>query len=392
MNYKICKHKFKTANKYVEDKNKEGWDTYVVLSTPMINSFRDKLIEVGVTWEFQPDYYQNFIYIRGVEKEINSFIELVHEECENFNCEVKNVNSSLVCDPECDECKNELDLLNGKIKYVKCTNKRLKAMTSIAARSKKLKGHAEEKKFANKIKGITVPGNEKKQDVLSKNGELKLSLKSYVKKYQIFLHSKKHFNNNFGSFYELAPYFKKCILSFPETRNEYKLDEQKYKENFTLAIVELKKMIENNLESFLDISFFGEDCDGVALKNGDNYWYVFERYELLECLSNSIYIDISEGGQKVIFQADIGIKSKTRVSVGEIEMRHDPSNYGRLKFWMAGPKMNNPVLRLLKRNINGRCILLDKKIISEEKIVSGIILCGKALKFKKDLELVEETE
>lgn len=401
----LCEHKFKTANKYVEDNvdsfytDVSGWNEYRVLSMPDKDIFIKKFNEVSESrcnFGFRCDVHDDEIYIRGVEKEIDDFMELVNEECLGFNYSVVHRQPELVCDPECPECTH-LKLFGSNVSYETYGEVRSKGMTSEVARRKKLDGHIEEGEFANLIGGEVVSGNDQKQDVLSKNKTLKLSLKSEVLKYQVFLYSKKHFSEDVGEFHELAPYFKRCILCFPEDKDKYKsFDDyhpEKYKCKHKLKSVmsELKNVVEDNLEHFFDISFFANGSNAMALQD-KGYWYIYEQYEFLECLYKDINVILSKGtkifpagGQKIVFQAPIGQHGKKYVTIGEIEMRNDYSIYRNLKFWMGGPVFKYPLFTLLRKYITAQETLLEKKVIAEEEIENGIILCGKAINFKEEL-------
>ncbi len=381
---RVCEHKFKTTNEYIETHSESSiidvsnWGYHVILKTSEQSTFINLFKEVR-GFEFRYDINDNLIYIKGVEKDIYDFIELVKEEHETFNCETTKLQVGLAYDPDCLECNNELRLFNRDIKCITFSDKRSKAMLSQEASEKKLKGHAEEELLANKIGGKVITGHTK-PDVKSKSEKLLISVKGFVQKYQIFLYSKRRFIES-DDFSELAPYFIKCISSFPDNRNEYKIDKDIYKEKLRRSVGELtEKINDGNLEYFLDGAFFNDEANAICLKDNKDCFYFYEPYEFLKYLSEIVRVTKSKGskvfaagGQKVVFQAPLG-KDDSYVTIGEIEIRHDPANYGGLKFWMCGPKERNSLLRLLR-----------KKITKEEEINDGIILCGKSLGFKEEL-------
>jgi len=91
-------------------------------------------------------------------------------------------------------------------------------MTTENARRVKLAGHEAEKEFANLINGKIYLGS-RKRDVVDAQNNIH-SVKSGEKKWQIFLYKKSRFQKSIG--FIGAPYFIKCIESFPESRVVYK--------------------------------------------------------------------------------------------------------------------------------------------------------------------------
>ncbi len=267
--------------------------------------------------------------------------------------------------------------------YIKLSNSKstgYRGMTSHAASQVKIEGHKNENKFAYIIGGKVISG-QTKPDVESKGGKLRISCKQDAKKYQIFLYNEDRLSDK-NIFGELGRLLGKCLSHLPKTKDQYQVDRASYKEEGRESMIGLKeKLAEDSCfsEYFFDKAFFNEEANALALKDVDGRHYIFEPYEFSEHLSKNIQVKNSKGEHKVVFTASLGAHGQ-HVIVGEIERRVDLKNYRNLKFWIAGPKLKNSLLRLLKREIG-----------PQKSINNGlVILCGKAINFREELEFKNE--
>ena len=235
-----------------------------------------------------------------------------------------------------------------------------KAMTSEKASFVKLEGHRVEEKYNELIGGEIIKGTGK-IDIKDKNGKLH-SVKGGQLKWQIFLYGKNRFEYDFE---EIGKLFIKCIDSFPERREEYLKNKDKYKSILKENMVNLKKYLENDKsrKKFFVKSFLNNQIDYFAIYN-EEVFHIFDAEEAMGELSSLTKAENSKAkssgqrdDQKVIFK----YHNKT---VGEIEMRNDSEvHYRQVKFWMEK---------------KGTTDLLIENIPVNKQRGGGIILYGKA--------------
>lgn len=250
------------------------------------------------------------------------------------------------------------------------TPKKRRAMTTEAARRVKLAGHAAEKEFADIIGGQIYPGTRKK-DVIDAQNNIH-SVKSGDKKWQIFLYSKKRFEESIG--FIGASLFVECINSFPEKRTDYLQNKQIYKEALKSNMRNLKDFLADSSQIFLhsnkliflqEAIFHSSEVDYFTVKE-NNIFHIFDALEVIITIDNSTEVTNSKAiqadqmdDQKVIFKL-----SDRDITIGEIEMRNDSDvHYRQVKFWMD----RAITLELLK-----------EKISPSRKKTENIITYGKA--------------
>jgi len=249
-----------------------------------------------------------------------------------------------------------------------------RAMTSEKARYVRSKGHQDALKFA-KLLGLNKDYQndiKAKKDVIDQSG-YSYSVKSGEKKWQIFLYSLSRFQEDtlFQALNGLGDLFIRCILSFPENRDEYLKNKLKYKNRLAAQMIKIKNYLseKRKLKGFLSLAFFnGNEVDFLVIKQNEVF-NVFESKEVVDIISNHIIVDTSQKrkdtdvpNQKVVFK----INKDKPITIGEIEMRNDSDvHYREVKFWMSK-----------KHTFE----LLTTKITLKKQVNKNLITFGKAIK------------
>jgi hypothetical protein len=246
-----------------------------------------------------------------------------------------------------------------------------KAMTSEKASYVKRKGHADAQEFARAL-GI---GKEYKSEPQAKKDVIDLeghsySVKGGEKKWQIFLYGKTRFERDysFRGMNGLGDLFLRCINSFPENRNQYLRNKDKYKIQLQKPMRELCKRLKEKrlLAAFIDKSMFNSgEVDFLVIKEGEIF-HVFWSREVVEILVNNYVVENSKArnenqfnDQKVVFKFE-------NVTHGEIEMRNDSEiHYREIKFWLNKKLTFN---------------LLKSQIRAVQNFTSKIIFYGKTIR------------
>jgi hypothetical protein len=258
---------------------------------------------------------------------------------------------------------------NKKMAYKK------RAMTSEQARRVRQDGHDDAKKFAYLIGLPSDYQNDPqaKKDVIDLAGDAH-SVKSGVKKWQIFLHSPSRFEKDtiFKRLNGLGQLLSDCLNVFPKESKEYKKNKVHFKNLLRGPMQALKERLQNKetLKVFLEKSFFNAgEVSYLTIKHDDSF-YIFRDEDVVKALTENINVENSAGEQKVIFKTkNTNLKTLNRfplTTIGEIEMRNDSEvHFKEIKFWMG----KNKTFELLKTSIS-----------PIKKIKSGLFLYGKALK------------
>ncbi|MFH1457311.1 MAG: hypothetical protein ABIF17_04365 [Patescibacteria group bacterium] len=266
-----------------------------------------------------------------------------------------------------------MDNLKNNVKTIR--NRR--AMTTENARRVKLAGHEAEMEFAELIGGQIYPGTRKK-DVIDKQNNIH-SVKSGEKKWQIFLYGRKRFQESIG--FLGAPNFLKCIDTFPEKRENYKANKEKYKLDLQCSMRELKDFLihkeekvflhDNKIIFLEEAIFHSSEVDYLTIKE-NIFFHIFDAGEVIKIINNSVTLINSKASQigqmddqKVIFKL-----VDKNITIGEIEMRNDSDiHYRKVKFWMDKEKTTQ---------------LLKEKIQPKKQKGKRVFAYGKAInKFKK---------
>ena len=246
-----------------------------------------------------------------------------------------------------------------------------KAMTTEHARRVKLEGHERELVFAKLIQGEVNKGTQTdKKDVIDREHRAH-SVKG-GEWWQVFLYGKHRFVTNtiFQNIGNIANLMIDCIDTFPEYRNDYEGNKDKYKTQLQFPMRKLADEFNDETVKeafFLKSLFNGGEVNYLTIQpKGDSQFYVFTNTDVVDCLSKNIDIANSKArragqydDQKVLFKID-------GKNAGEIEIRTDSeTHYREAKCRLNASKIFN----LLKENV-GNCI----------KIKERVIACGSATK------------
>lgn len=235
-----------------------------------------------------------------------------------------------------------------------------RAMTSENARRVRQQGHDAEEEFANLIGGKTH-GSGKKKDVIDKRGDIH-SVKSGDKKWQIFLYRYQRLREDID--FQAAEILIKCLECFPESRQDYIENKNKYKAMLSKVMKSLKNYLNfgNNKKIFFKKAFLNNgEVDYLTIKENENF-HVFDGNEVINILDRLTRVENSMAQrsgqvdeQKVIFKL---ISNGT--TIGEIELRNDSNvHYKEIKFWMDREK----TLRLLKEEMANTRVRYGKVIV-----------------------------
>ena len=243
-------------------------------------------------------------------------------------------------------------------------------MTAEQAREVRARGHKDAREFAYLIglKKDYQNDPKAKKDVIDRNGDAH-SVKSGMKKWQIFLYGKRRFEDDlaFQAMNGIGQLCIECIEAFPPSRDDYLKDKIKYKTKLTKPMIALcaKLKFPGRLSTFLGKSLLnGGEVNYLTIKS-EGAFHVFWGEEVIRILSNNIGVENSQArqvnqvaAQKVVF--------KVGTTLGEIEMRNDsPIHYREIKFWMHKAKTFT---------------LLASKIEPMEEWKTGLCIYGKAIK------------
>jgi len=255
-----------------------------------------------------------------------------------------------------------------------------KAMSSEKASYVKRKGHEDSREFAELL-GI---GKEFKNDLKAKKDVIdsegySYSVKSGEKKWQIFLYGKKRFETDYTykGMNGIGELFLECINSFPDNRDEYLKDKEKYKKKLQIPMRKLcsKLQEEKLLAAFIDKSMFNSgEVDFLVIKE-NNIFHVFYHKDVIETLVQHYQVENSKAkgknqidDQKVVFK----VQEKTH---GEIEMRNDSNkHYREIKFWLDKKLTFNLLISHIKKSqsISDQIILYGNAIKKVSKIYKTI--------------------
>lgn len=235
-------------------------------------------------------------------------------------------------------------------------------MSSGDASLKKIAGHVNEADYAEIIKGKVNPASQaRKKDVLDKLGRTH-SVKS-GKKWQIFLYGKSRLETNtvLQGIGDVAPRLIDCINSLPSTRKLRELYPAAAKAALQGPMQALARELQNmrTLKAFWHkAAFEGGEVEFWALLPStidqtkatikQKEFHVFDAGEAVEafCLKMTVSTSVARNKtqtshQKVIFH------DPDHAQLGEIEIRTDTQNWGRVKLWLNA----NRIMTLLQNRI-----------------------------------------
>ena len=236
-----------------------------------------------------------------------------------------------------------------------------KGMTPDEASLKKVSGHLNEHDYAKLIGGaVNTAGQGRKKDVLDTIG-CHHSVKS-GKKWQIFLYSKNRLQTDtmLQGMGRIADHLIDCIDSLPATRELRQANPAVAK----AALAPHMRALAAELQDarllhafFMKAAFEAGEVDYWALlppeidqtkaRIEEKLFHVFSAKEAVAVMCDKMIVVNSKAkgkgqtdDQKVVFRND--------KQIGEIELRTDPQNWGRVKMWLDARR----VLNLLQDQIS----------------------------------------
>lgn len=244
-------------------------------------------------------------------------------------------------------------------------------MQSEDARKVRQQGHDDALEFALAI-GLDKDyqnDSKAKKDVIDPSGDAH-SVKSGVKKWQIFLYGLNRFKSDesFVVMNGIGELLAACINAFPKTFTEYRKDKQSAKEKLRTPMRRLAEKLQKpvRVKAFINKSMFnGGEVDYLTVKH-DGLFHIFYYKDVIEKMSGKLEVcnskAISMGQtleQKVLFRYE-------GKNLGELEMRNDsPIHYREIRFNMVKPKVME---------------FLFKEIPLTKKYSDRVLLYGEAYK------------
>lgn len=220
-----------------------------------------------------------------------------------------------------------------------------RGLNSEDARKVRQKGHDDALEFALSIGLNSDYTNDikAKKDVIDPSGDAH-SVKSGVKKWQIFLYGLTRFENDetFSVMNGIGTILSECIKSFPSTFEEYEKNKKPAKEQLRVHMRELAGKLQDKtrLKALLNKSLFnGGEVNYLTVKHNDIFhvfYYKDVTKTMSECLEvcNSRAISINQTPEQKVLLRYNGI------NLGELEMRNDsPVHYREIRFNMIKPKV-----------------------------------------------------
>lgn len=243
-------------------------------------------------------------------------------------------------------------------------------MTSEQARRVRQRGHDDALQFALAIGLPRDYRNDRKakKDVIDPAGDAH-SVKSGVKRWQIFLYNKSRFENDyaFQSMNGIGQLLIRCINVFPERFISYTRNKQKYKEKLrkVMRILCDKFQEKRRVRTFLAKSIFnGDEVNYLTIKH-DNKFHVFLNKNVIDILSENLIVSNSKARRihetpelKVLFKYN-------NKNVGELEVRNSGENhYKEILFVMNKIK----VVELLMEKVKNSQVYNEKVIMYDDAI------------------------
>lgn len=220
-----------------------------------------------------------------------------------------------------------------------------RALTSEGARAVRQQGHDDALEFAL---AIGLPADYKndpkaKKDVIDPSGDAH-SVKSGVKKWQVFLYGLGRFETDYAFIVMngIGALLAECINAFPPTYAEYARNKVAAKERLRAPMVKLAEKLQEKprLKAFLNKSLFnGGEVDYLTVKH-DGRFHVFLNKDVVIALGDNLEVCNSRAisvGQMPEQKVLLRYNGK---NLGELEMRNDSEiHYREVRFNMIKPKV-----------------------------------------------------
>ena len=188
-----------------------------------------------------------------------------------------------------------------------------------------------------------------KKDVIDPSGDAH-SVKSGLKKWQIFLYGRSRFetDDGFQALNGVGELLIHCLDTMPDIYDAYLQDKNAARRRLQTPMRELKDRFQRKalLRAFLMKSIFnGGEVNYLTVLHEERY-HVFLNTEVVQLLGERFEVVNSVAGgpdsppdQKVLFRVE-------GVNVGELEMRTDRQNYQKVRFNMIVPKVMDLLLTI----------------------------------------------
>lgn len=181
-----------------------------------------------------------------------------------------------------------------------------------------------------------------KKDVIDPSWDAH-SLKSWAKKWQIFLYWVNRFKNDdqFAVMNGMGQFLIDCIEAFPPKFTDYIKDKASAKEKCRIPMRKLCEKLQNpvKLKWFLHKAIFNWwEVNYLTIKHEEKY-HVFEQQDVLIVLRDNFTVENSQARAKGQFPEQKVILKHKWLNVGEIEMRNDSViHYRQIRFNMIKPR------------------------------------------------------
>ncbi len=253
-----------------------------------------------------------------------------------------------------------------------------KGMSPEQASLKKISGHINEYDYADLISAnVNAGGQTRKMDVLDGRHDAH-SVKA-GKKWQIFLYSRERFERNtvFQLLGEIPNYMISCIDTLPKDRDDRVKNSGYYKIALQNPMRKLAEKLQDKklLEAFMSKAFFESggvkylailpvEFDQIETPADEKIFHVFDSEEVINTLCNGMVVRNSMARNKNQYDAQKVI-FRHKKNMGEIELRTDKKQYGRMKMWFDAKYVLS---------------FLQEKIIQKEIVFSRVMVYGKGIR------------
>ena len=219
-----------------------------------------------------------------------------------------------------------------------------RGLNSTDAREVRRRGHADALEFALLI-GLTHDyqnDSRAKKDVIDLSGDAH-SVKSGVKKWQIFLYGSSRFQNDpmFAAMNGIGELLYFCINSFPPKYEDYQKNKSVYKEHLRnhMRALATKLQNQNRLKAFLSKSIFNAGEVVYLTIKHNNLFHVFYYTDVLNAMVENLTVLNSKALAKNHYPEQKVILRYHKLNLGEIEMRNDSQvHYREVRFNMIKPR------------------------------------------------------
>lgn len=220
-----------------------------------------------------------------------------------------------------------------------------RGLSSDEARKVRQSGHDDALEFALLIglKHDYKNDPKAKKDVIDLSGDAH-SVKSGIKKWQIFLYGDNRFKNDdiFQTMDGIGQSLVKCIDAFPEKFEDYLKDKQSAKEKCRIPMKELANLLQDKrrVRAFINKSMFnGGEVNYLTVKHEDSF-HVFSNTDVVKAFSEAVEVSNSQARSKGQFPEQKVIFKYEDLNLAELEMRNDSKiHYREIRFNMIKPRM-----------------------------------------------------